>query len=210
MPSTLSTVQYLLATSPNWAEKLTGWSTFALAVIAVLALFGALIGAWFARRSIKEGITSRHAQIALEVTQRWDQDIRSVKRAVAKVPREKLPKRVLRGAKRKSREFYEFERLANYFEQLGTLYKLGALELDWINEMLGSSVMDYWELWRPIVLVDRPKLPKLYENWELLAGDIQRHRTLQAIARGGRGSPRVSMFILRYLLHYIERHERSR
>jgi hypothetical protein len=80
------------------------------------------------------------------------------------------------GERDNTEDFYCLERFANYFGQLGTLHKLGVLELEWIDEMLGSAVTDYWELWRPSVMKDRPRLPKLYENWELIALKIRQRR----------------------------------
>jgi hypothetical protein len=203
---TLTAVFHILASAPNWAERLTAWSTLALAI----GVGAAFIGTLLARKSIKETVNSRHAQIALEMTGRWDGDIRSIKQSVASISSEQLAKRVAKGERRNSNDFYDLERFANYFEQLGTLYKLGVLELSWIDELLGSSVMEYWDLWSPSVLVDRPRHPKLYENWELIAGQIHQRRAIQAITQGGDGRPRVSIFILRHLLHRVERRKTIR
>ncbi len=76
---------YLLPTAstlgPNWADQLVAWSTLALAIGVLLAFVGVLL----ARQSVKESVKTRHAQIAMEMTQRWDTDISPVKRTVARI-----------------------------------------------------------------------------------------------------------------------------
>ena len=57
------------------------WSTLALAIGVLLAFVGVLS----ARQSVKESVKTRHAQIAMEMTQRWDTDISPVKRTVQRI-----------------------------------------------------------------------------------------------------------------------------
>jgi hypothetical protein len=163
---------------PNWAEQLTAWSTCVLAAGVVLAV----VAAWLSRRAIREAVNSRHAQIALDVTNRWNDDtMREVKRSLIGISKEDLLGRIAKGQVDNSDDFYELERFANYFENLGTLFKLGALEIEWIEEMLGSSVINYWDLWEPSVLRDRPVWPKLYENWQAMANELRRRRDLRRL-----------------------------
>ncbi len=106
------------------------------------------------------------------------------KEALDKCTAEQLLERMTIANRANSTHYYDLERFSNYFEHLGTLHKLGALEIKWIDEMLGSSVVDFWEIWKPSVAEERrPNKPKLYENWELIAQKIKRRRSRKGLHR---------------------------
>ena len=46
-------------------------------------------------------------------------------------------------------EAYVLYRELDYFEQLGALESLGAIDLELIKALLGRSLIERWELWRP-------------------------------------------------------------
>jgi hypothetical protein len=70
--------------------------------------------------------------------------------------------------------YYRWQPLANFFEDIGVLHKLGILDTEWINETLGSGVLDFWVRWHLVADVSRqePKGAEAYRNWERLAERI--------------------------------------
>jgi len=77
----------------------------------------------------------------------------------------------------------ETQRLANFFEDLGVLESLRSLDIQWIEESLGSVVMAFWKTWELAAIEDRNKekvrradAQLIYENWEALAFKIEERR----------------------------------
>jgi hypothetical protein len=67
-------------------------------------------------------------------------------------------------------EWYTYEHLLNFFEDLGTLEKGKAVQLWLIRESLGSVVVRGWNQWGAAVqsLRDAAHQDTLYENFQLL------------------------------------------
>jgi hypothetical protein len=163
-----------MESDPNWAEVVTAIGT---AVVA-LGVIAATVGAFMAKRAVDEDSKGRHAQIAMDLGRRWDSpETASIKQLTKKW--DPLELRLYWEIKNHSNsdEYYELERFANFFEELGVLNKLKILKLDWIDETLGSAVLDYWEMWRSAIKLEQKTWPKAYENWTSLAQKIEARRS---------------------------------
>jgi hypothetical protein len=73
-------------------------------------------------------------------------------------------------------EAYVLYRELDFFEQLAALEARGAFELELINLMLGRTLVDRWELWRPAL--HKVHGPGVYPLFERLAAKVR--RTLDA------------------------------
>jgi hypothetical protein len=189
----------ILTQSPNWAEIVTAIGTL-LTGIGVIAVFiGARATARSARATIEtlevttkavqvaiEQVTqvdaSRQATLAIEMARRWDADeLVRVRRSLKDATSDQLSKRYERGSAKNLWDFYELQKLPNFFEDLGVLEGLGYLDIELIEMTLGNSVVHYWTLWKPTVDKIRPEWDGLYDNWEQLAGRIRPEPDRQAV-----------------------------
>jgi hypothetical protein len=170
-PSTHVVVRVVQASGggPNWAEIVTAVAT----AVAAFGLIFAGVGAILAWRGLAENSKARHAQISLELGKRWDCEATS---KIIKLTRDWTPLHLDLYIRAKLEsdgdEYYELERFSNFFEDVGVLYRLRILDLEWIDQTLGSTVIEYWKLWRMNVLADRPRHPTLYKNWQTLAEQL--------------------------------------
>lgn len=136
----------MLATAVDWSE-VTAIATSLLA-ISLLGAFGAAI---FAAQQVRETRRSREAQMAAEFFRRWDEDaLVETRRLVAQFKSgEDLSRAFAAYVAANAPEAWVLYRELDYFEQLAALESLGAFDLELIKLLLGRTLIDRWEMWRP-------------------------------------------------------------
>ena len=161
----------MLTTAVDWSEV----TAIATSVLA-LGLVAGLGAAGFAAAQVREARKSREAQMAAEFFRRWNDDAlvearRMVDRlaATGKLS-EEFAGYVARGAP----EAYVLFRELDYFEQLGALERRGAFDLELIRLLLGRTLVDRWEVWKPAV--HGALGPGVYPLFEGLAEKLRRAR----------------------------------
>ena len=60
----------------------------------------------------------------------------------------------------------------DYFEQLAALERWGAFDLELIKLLLGRTLVDRWEMWRPAI--ERAHGPGAYPLYAALVGKLRR------------------------------------
>jgi hypothetical protein len=151
----------------NWADAITAFATGILAV-----------GVLFAARSLKETAKSRHVTVYAEISRRWDgDDLLNVRCKIGEMSSDELFDHFQ--AVKGTRESFELDRLANFFEDLGILESLSCLDIRWIDKSLGASVIYYWNMWDRTMKDSRdkdatiaPDSELLYENWGALVNKV--------------------------------------
>jgi hypothetical protein len=160
----------VLAASPTWADKMTAIAT----AVSAVALLGAVTAAVFAGQQVREARRGRHAQTALEFLRRWDEDaLVETRRLVASFSSPEQLATAFRGyIDRNDREAYILYRELDFFEQLAALEHLGAVDFDLVTVLLGTRLVERWEMWRPSIAVMGPTNP--YPMFEQLAAKVRR------------------------------------
>jgi hypothetical protein len=138
----------LLITAVDWSE-VTAIATSVLAV-GLLGGFGAAL---FAAQQVREERRSREALMAAEFFRRWNED--AMVEARRMVGRFKSPDE-LRDAftayvAADASEAYVLYRELDFFEQLGALESRGAFDIELIRLLLGRTLIERWEMWRPAI-----------------------------------------------------------
>jgi hypothetical protein len=163
---------------PNWAEIITAIGT---AVIAFGVIFAGL--GWIGERR------RRDAESVAVISRRWDSpkmyEIRQGLDAI-KTPAEANTALVTAWTAADS-SWYDYEHVLNFFEDLGSLEKCGAMRLRIIKESLGTTVVGTWKLWGDGIVALRTASGQqtMYENFQLLSDRLQgnRLRRIQRIRR---------------------------
>ncbi|HEX4778217.1 MAG TPA: hypothetical protein VFW74_15680 [Acidimicrobiia bacterium] len=132
---------------PNWAEQVTAVAT-AVGAVGLVSTLGLVV---FGARQVREVRESRQAQMAADFLRRWDEDaLVEARRLVASfADAEQLRDAFLRYVETNAPEAYVLYRELDYFEQLAALEELGAFHFDLIDTLLGSRLVDRFELWKP-------------------------------------------------------------
>ena len=132
---------------PNWAEQVTAIAT----AVGALGLLGALGAAVFAGQQVKEARKARESQIAADFFRRWDEDpLLETRRLVATFEtREELSAAFQAFIASNAEEAYVLYRELDYFEQLAALEHVGAFDFELIRLLLGRTLIDRWEMWKP-------------------------------------------------------------
>jgi hypothetical protein len=136
----------VLIPAVDWSE-VTAIATSILAV-GLLGAFGAAI---FAAQQVRETRRSREAQMAAEFFRRWNEDaLVETRRFVGQFKsaddlRDAFAAYVAANAP----EAYVLYRELDYFEQLAALESRGVFDLELIKLLLGRTLIERWELWRP-------------------------------------------------------------
>jgi hypothetical protein len=155
----------------DWAAWLLSVSTAVLAV----GIIGALYGIFSSRKALREDARARNTSVFLEIGRRWDDpDVMHIRAATYDME-----------AGLFYAYFHDLERLeqikarkiANFFEDLAVLESLGSLDMQWIEESMGTTIATYWKLWELVTLEERQTEARadaalLYENWENLAKKV--------------------------------------
>ena len=155
---------------PNWAEQVTAIAT----AIGANGLVSAIGAAVFAGRQVEEARIGRQAEIATDFFRRWnDEDMVETRRLVATYGTpEALREAFVRHMTANDIEAYVMLRELDYFEQLGALDQLGALNFELVRLLLGQRLVDRWELWEPSVAAMGPE-GSVYPNFAQLAAKMR-------------------------------------
>jgi hypothetical protein len=146
---------------PNWAEIVTAFA----AAFGTLALVGVAI-------QIGQERKSRNAQITLDMSRRWDEDL--VRNARHIVTNYYSTPQALYRALRQSRErktplYGELFPEANFYEDLGVLCVNGTIDHRIIRESYGDTIWKRWKRWEIMAIWQRETAPLNYEHFEALA-----------------------------------------
>jgi hypothetical protein len=139
----------MAATNPNWAEVLTAVST----AVGAVGLLSAISAAIFAARQVREAERSRHSLMAADFLRRWDEpDLVETRHLVGefKSPQE-LAAALKRFVETNSVQAFVLYRELDYFEQLAALEHIGAFDFELIRLLLGTRLIDRWEMWKPAI-----------------------------------------------------------
>jgi len=152
----------------DWAEV----TAIATAILA-LSLLGAFAAAVFAARQVREARTSREALMAAEFFRRWDDDALVQARRMVHAYRtpERLRDAFVEFVAADAPEAYVLYRELDYFEQLAALESVGAFDLELIKLLLGRTLIERWEMWRPALHAAHG--PGVYPLFEGLAAKLR-------------------------------------
>lgn len=134
---------------PNWAEQVTAIFT----AVGALGLLGALGAAGFAGQQVKEARKARESQVAADFFRRWNEDaLLETRRLVASFEsKEALSEAFQAFIASNADEAYVLYRELDYFEQLAALEHVGAFDFELIRLLLGRTLIDRWEMWKPSI-----------------------------------------------------------
>ena len=142
----------------------------AIGSIGLLSTLGLAI---FAGQQVRESQRARHAQVAAEFLRRWDEDdLVETRRLVAQYETpQALAEAFVEYIRTNSRSAYVLYRELDYFEQLGALEAVGALDFDLINVLLGPRLVDRWRMWKPSI--DAIGGDEVYPMFAALAAKVE-------------------------------------
>ncbi len=158
----------MLAAAVDWSEV----TAIATAVLA-FGLVGALGAAMFAAQQVREARISREALMAAEFFRRWnDEALVEARRMFARYSSpEELRDAFTAYVAVDAPEAYVFYRELDFFEQLAALESRGAFDLELIRLLLGRTLLERWEMWRPAL--HEAFGPGVYPMFEMLAGKLR-------------------------------------
>jgi hypothetical protein len=138
----------LLIAAANWAE-VTAIATSLLAV----GLLAGFVAALFAAQQVREARRTREAQMAAEFFRRWNEDaLVESRRMVGRFKSaDELRDAFAAYVATDAPEAYVLYRELDYFEQLAALERQGAFDLELIKLLLGQTLIERWETWRPAI-----------------------------------------------------------
>lgn len=153
----------------DWSEV----TAIATSILA-LGLLGAFGAAMFAAQQVREARTSREVHMAAEFFRRWDEEALVEARRMANrfSSAEELRDAFAGFVAADAPEAYVLFRELDYFEQLAAMERLGALDLDFIELMLGRTLVERWEMWRPAL--EQAYGPGVYPLFEGLVEKLRR------------------------------------
>lgn len=158
----------MLIAGVDWAE-VTAIATSFLA-LGLLGAFGAAI---FAAQQVREARKSREAQMAAEFFRRWNEEsLVEARRLFARFKSaEELRDAVSVYVAADAPEAYVLYRELDFFEQLAALESQGAFDLELIKLLLGRTLIERWETWRPAL--HQAHGPGVYPLFEGLVGKLR-------------------------------------
>jgi hypothetical protein len=132
----------------SWTEV----NAIATSILAI-GLLGGFGAAVFAAQQVRETRRSREAQIAAEFFRRWNgSDLVEARRLVRRFKSpEELRTAFVTYVATDAPEAYILYRELDYFEQLAALEIRGAFDLELVKLLLGRTLIERWELWRPAI-----------------------------------------------------------
>jgi len=169
---------------PNWAEQVTAVAT-AVGAVGLLAAIGAAI---FGALQVRETRHNRQTQVAADLLRRWEEDeLVEARRLVASFQtKEELASGFAGYRATNAREAYVLYRELDYFEQLGALDHLGALNFELVKVLLGARLIDRWELWEPSIRAMGPAAT-VYPMFAQLADKMRQALATSPAPRSGTG-----------------------
>jgi len=158
--------------NPNWAEQVTAIAT----AIGCIGLTSTLVLVVVAARQVREAQRGRHAQLAADFIRRWDEPaLVETRRLVAEhADGQELAATFAAATADNSMSAYVLMRELDFYEQLGALDHVGAFDFGLINALIGNSLVERWELWRPTV---DAMGDDAYPMFRALAAKMRRQRT---------------------------------
>jgi len=138
----------LLIAAVNWAAV----TAIATSILAI-GLLGGFAAAVFAAQQARETRRSREAQMAAEFFRRWNDDaLVETRRMVARFKSaDELRDAFAAYVAADAPEAYVLYRELDYFEQLAALERWSAFDLELIKLLLGRTLVERWEMWRPAI-----------------------------------------------------------
>jgi hypothetical protein len=130
----------------DWVEV----TAIATSVLA-LGLLGGIGAAIFAAQQVREARLTRETQMAAEFFRRWNEEgLVEARRMVGRFKSpEELRDALAEYVAADAPEAYVLYREPDYFEQLGAIEHRGGFDLELIKLLMGRTLIDRWELWRP-------------------------------------------------------------
>lgn len=149
----------------NWAAWVTAVATSVLATGVVFA--------WFA---IQDAKRTRHAQLIMDLTQRWDQLVYREQLVVVFASRrlQALVRLVYGGqpSQRAIDEYLRLIQLPSLIETIGVLV-IGqdVLDIEIVDQLWGEAIVDLWQRWTPAIneIRDRTDYPEAFDYFRQLA-----------------------------------------
>ncbi len=168
----------MLIVAVNWAAV----TAIATSILAI-GLLGGFAAAVFAAQQARETRRSREAQMAAEFFRRWDEDgLVETRRMVARFKSaDELRDAYAAYVAADAPEAWVLYRELDYFEQLAALEQWGAFDLELIKLLLGRTLVERWEMWRPAI--HQAHGPGAYPLFEGLVEKLRRE--LDGPAGGG-------------------------
>ena len=179
--------------APTGVQMIWGvpWSSWVLSVSAAVVAVGVLVGLVVAlrgqsaaRRWRVDQARAAQAQLFADVVARWDDpDMLRVQRSLAGMDPAHFFAHYMQLDEKNGMKIYRLERMASFFEDLGTLERLEGLDIEWIDQALGSSVVGYWKMWQLVAADQRGRVgptgvssSTVYGNWQRLSDAIEARR----------------------------------
>lgn len=164
----------------NWAAV----TAIATSILAI-GLLGGFAAAVFAAQQARETRRTREAEMAAEFFRRWNEDaLVETRQMVARFKsadelRDAFAAYVAAGAP----EAWVLYRELDYFEQLAALERWGAFDLELIKLLLGRTLVERWDMWRPAI--HQAHGPGAYPLFEGLVEKLRRELNGPASGVGG-------------------------
>lgn len=142
------------------------WMALATSMIA-LSAFYALV---FQLRGMIEERRARESETLMRITQRWDSEELIKARQFVAEHKDDLKEAIEEYQEQNREEYFLITKVANYFEDIGSLADRGYLRKQLIDDLLGDSAEHYYKLYKPYIITQRQKgYIDLYEHFERLA-----------------------------------------
>lgn len=156
----------------NWTDTASAVAAVVAAVAALASLALLLLAAIYARRQLNEARRSRHAQLLMDLSRRWDEDELNASRqkAVAHQTPAGLLQAVQTLEHDNSLDFYVLLRVPNFFEDVAALEREAALSVELIRTQFKTVIKDTLYHWMPTIRHFRQHWGDgIYEGFETLA-----------------------------------------
>jgi len=182
---------------PNWAEIVTGVGTIIIAA-----------GVFFTGWQVWDSRKARTTEIARLLAERWESPelVKARKLIEGTVPPNADEAAHLRAVEQlkenvkaakdgteadpgPSDHFYLYTHFINFFEQLGVSFKKNRHGTRVVDELLGSTVTDWWATWKQVIPHVWGERSRVGENFGLLADAIARRRRPRASLWSRLGTP---------------------
>jgi hypothetical protein len=134
---------------PNWAEQVTAIAT-AVGAVGLLSTVGLAVAAG---RQVREARHATQSQITADFVRRWDEDglVEARRLAARYKTKEELSAAFQRFIDANAPDAFVLFRELDYFEQLGALEQVGAINFDVLRLLLGPRLIDRWDMWEPSI-----------------------------------------------------------
>jgi len=142
------------------------YMVFFTSIIAISAFYGLVVQF----RGMIEERRARESEILMRITQRWDSEELIKARQFVARHKDNLREAIEEYQKQNQEEYFLLTKVANYFEDIGSLVHRGYLRKNLMMDLLGDSANYYYNLYESYIETTRQKGdPDLYERFEQLA-----------------------------------------